>query len=44
MLENGEFWEISKDLNSDDDDELYDPNLRTNNRKGPKIHVKKNRW
>ena len=40
-----EFWEISKDLNSDDDEELYDPNLRANNnRKGPKINVKKNRW
>ena len=40
-----EFWEISKDLNSDDDEELYDPNSRANNnRKGPKINVKKNRW
>ena len=39
-----EFWEISKDLNSDDDDDLYDPNARTGNKKGPKINVKKNRW
>ena len=23
-----EFWEISKDLNSDDDEELYDPNFK----------------
>jgi hypothetical protein len=38
-----EFWEISKDLNSDDEEELYDPNIRTN-RSGPKINVKKNRW
>jgi len=39
-----EFWEISKDLNSDDDDDLYDPNARNTARKGPKINVKKNRW
>jgi len=37
-----EFWELSKDLNSDDDgDEPYDP---TQGRKGPHINVKKNRW
>tara|TARA_Y100001958_G_scaffold159820_1_gene163501 strand:+ start:955 stop:1791 length:837 start_codon:yes stop_codon:yes gene_type:complete len=38
-----EFWDISKDLNSDEDDEPYDP---TSNKKrsGPKISVKKNRW
>ena len=40
-----EFWEISKDLNSDDDEDVYDPNSRDNMRtKGPKINVKKNRW
>jgi len=40
-----EFWEISKDLNSDDEDEIYDPNAPgQGNRKGPKISVKKNRW
>ena len=39
-----EFWEISKDLNSDDEEEIYDPNTQANNRKGPKINVKKNRW
>jgi hypothetical protein len=38
-----EFWEISKDLNSDDEDELYDPNSSTK-RQGPKINVRKNRW
>lgn len=39
-----EFWEISKDLNSDDEEEIYDPNSRQGNQKGPKINVKKNRW
>ena len=38
-----EFWEISKDLNSDDEDDVYDPNIR-DSKKGPKINVKKNRW
>jgi hypothetical protein len=39
-----EFWEISKDLNSDDEEEMYDPN-NGNKRMGPKINVKKNsRW
>ena len=39
-----EFWEISKDLNSDDEEEIYDPNSRQGKQKGPKINVKKNRW
>ena len=40
-----EFWEISKDLQSDDEDEIYDPNARgQGGRKGPKISVRKNRW
>ena len=34
---------ISKDLNSDDEDEPYDPNAHMK-RRGPKINVKKNRW
>ena len=34
---------IKKDLNSDDEDELYDPNSSTK-RQGPKINVRKNRW
>tara|TARA_B110001452_G_scaffold262902_2_gene263537 strand:+ start:479 stop:1315 length:837 start_codon:yes stop_codon:yes gene_type:complete len=38
-----EFWEISKNLDSDDEDEIYDPNAR-NPKKGPKINVKKNKW
>ena len=39
-----EFWDLSKDLNSDDEeDEQYDPNSSRKTR-GPKINVKKNRW
>ena len=38
-----EFWEISKNINSDDEDEVYDPN-RGVRRQGQKINVKKNRW
>jgi hypothetical protein len=38
-----EFWDISKDLNSDDDDDPYDPTA-VKKRGGPKISVKKNRW
>ncbi len=39
-----EFWEISKDLNSDDEEDVYDPNARQGKQKGPKINVRKNRW
>ena len=38
-----EFWEMSKDLNSDDDDDYYDPNS-SRKKSGPKINVKKTRW
>ena len=38
-----EFWEISQNIGSDDEDEMYDPNQK-NNKKGPKINVKKTRW
>lgn len=40
-----EFWELSKDLNSDDEDiESYDPNS-SRRRNGPKINVKKrSKW
>jgi len=38
-----EFWEISKDLNSDDEDDAYDPQA-SRKRSGPKISVKKSRW
>ena len=37
-----EFWELSKDINSDDED-LYDPGAASNKR-GPKINVKKSKW
>jgi hypothetical protein len=37
-----EFWELSKDIQSDDEDEKYDP---TNaKKKGPKISVRKTKW
>ena len=36
-----EFWELSKDLGSDDEDEQYDPNA-FNSKRGPRINVKKN--
>ena len=38
-----EFWEISKTLNSDDEEDVYDPNSR-DKKKGPKINVKKSAW
>tara|TARA_B110000046_G_scaffold67419_1_gene75428 strand:+ start:348 stop:1178 length:831 start_codon:yes stop_codon:yes gene_type:complete len=36
-----EFWEMSKDLGSDDEEDIYDPNA---GKKGPLINVKKSRW
>ena len=36
-------FEISKNINSDDEDEVYDPNKGVR-RQGQKINVKKNRW
>ena len=38
-----EFWEISKTLDSDDEEEIYDPNS-ANKKKGPKINVRKSKW
>ena len=38
-----EFWELSRDLNSDDEDEPYDPQKAARSR-GPKISVRKSRW
>ena len=38
-----EFWEISKQMNSDDEDEQYDPKAAAT-RKGPNIKVKKSKW
>ena len=40
-----EFWEISKDLNSDDEDaDPYDPGASKKRSAGPKISVRKSRW
>ena len=38
-----EFWEMSKNLGSDDDEDDYDADA-LRRKKGPKINVKKNRW
>jgi hypothetical protein len=38
-----EFWDISKSMGSDDDDEAYDPNKAKKN-KAPQINVKKSKW
>ena len=39
-----EFWEISKGLGSDDEDEAYDPNNAKKKKPGSQITVKKNKW
>jgi hypothetical protein len=40
-----EFWELSKGINSDDEDEKYDPNNQKKRNAGPRISVKKaNKW
>jgi len=39
-----EFWDISKDLGSDDEDEVYDPSNAQKRGAGPKIQVKKSKW
>ena len=39
-----EFWELSKDMNSDEEDEKYDPNNVKKRGQGPKISVKKTKW
>ena len=39
-----EFWEISKDLNSDDEDDEYDPNASRKKSAGPRINVRKTKW
>ena len=39
-----EFWDISVGLNSDDEDEMYDPRAKRGGARGPKISVKKSRW
>ena len=37
-----EFWEISKNIGSDDEDDAYDPSK--SKKKGPQINVKKSKW
>ena len=39
-----EFWEISKNINSDDEDEMYDPSASRKKSSGPVISVRKNKW
>jgi hypothetical protein len=40
-----EFWELSKDLkDNDDDDEMYDPHKMKKKTSGPRINVKKSKW
>jgi len=39
-----EFWELSKDINSDDEEEAYDPGTSRKKSAGPKINVRKSRW
>ena len=39
-----EFWELSKQLNDDDDEEQYDPNSARKKSSGPRIAVKKSKW
>jgi hypothetical protein len=39
-----EFWELSKGVSSDDEDEKYDPNSIKKRGGGPKINVKKTNW
>jgi hypothetical protein len=39
-----EFWELSKEINSDDEDGQYDPANIKKRGQGPKISVKKTKW
>jgi hypothetical protein len=39
-----EFWDMSKQINSDDEDEQYDPGNVKKRGSGPKISVKKTKW
>lgn len=43
-LGTAEFWEISKGLNSDDEEDVYDPNSVKKRGSGPRISVKKSKW
>ena len=39
-----EFWELSKSINDDDEEEQYDPSNVKKRGQGPKIAVKKSKW
>lgn len=39
-----EFWDLSKELDSDDGEEEYNPDNMRTTRRGPKINVKKSNW
>jgi hypothetical protein len=39
-----EFWDLSNQINDDDDEEQYDPNNIKKRGQGPKIAVKKSKW
>jgi hypothetical protein len=39
-----DFWELSKQINDDDNEEQYDPNNVKKRGQGPKIAVKKSKW
>ena len=39
-----EFWEISKNMGSDDEDDEYDPSKSKKRNAGQQINVKKNKW
>ena len=39
-----EFWELSKGITDDDEEEKYDPNSIKKRGGGPKINVKKTKW
>lgn len=39
-----EFWDMSKDMGSDDEEEAYDPNKQKKKSSNPTINVKKNKW
>ena len=39
-----EFWDISKGMNSDDEDDAYDPNKHKKQKQGSITNVKKSNW
>jgi hypothetical protein len=39
-----EFWDLSKQINDDEDEEQYDPNNVKKRGQGPRIAVKKSKW